>query len=195
MRERYYEATIARIAAEGVAGARVRDIVDDAGGSWGSYHHYFPRKEDALIERIARRVHSLRPAVDAALADEGASVREAVEQLLTGFAEPEGELALHGAAIREAMSHPLRLVEMLNGELPPVGLVGLLLQAGQERGQVHTDADPFSLAAVLTAGTVFPVLQTAFGDRIHGFEDAARPPDPAAGIRTMLAISWRAVAP
>ena len=195
-RERFYEATLKRFAADGVVEARVQDIVEDAGGSWGAYHHYFPRKEDVLLEYAARQVRNrLRPLADAAIADRRVSIRRALEELFVATMHSELPKAVHGAMLREISANPLRLVAMLGeGEVAIVGLVGMMLAAGQERGEVRDDADPFSLGAVLSGGTVFPVLQTAFGPVLPGLEGAVQPPDPADAVRRTFAITWRAVA-
>ena len=195
-RERYYQATLRRFIDDGVEGTRVEDIVADAGGSWGAYHHYFPRKEDVLLERTVRELReTVKPRVDAALADRRTSIRKAVEDVFVGLTSSELPRHVHGAVMREVAAQPQRLAAMLDeGELPVVGYVALLLQAGQQRGEVHTEADPFSLAAVLSGGTMFPVIQTAYGPPLRGLEGAVGPPDPAEAARRILAISWRAVA-
>ena len=196
-RERFYEATLRRFAADGVEEARVQDIVADAGGSWGAYHHYFPRKEDVLLERAAREVRDrLRPIADAAIADGSASVRDAVEGIFVAAMASELPREVHGAVLRELTANPLRFAAMLGeGEAPIVGVVGMLLEAGQARGQVRTDADPYSLGAVVTGGSMFPVIQTAFGPVMPGLEGVVQPPDPADAVRRTFAITWRAVAP
>jgi AcrR family transcriptional regulator len=195
-RERYYEATLRRFARDGVEGTRVEDVVADVGGSWGAYHHYFPRKEDVLLERTVRELrHTIKPRVEAALADRRTSIRKATEEVFVGLTSSELPRQVHGAAMREVSAHPQRLAEMLDeGELPVVGYVAVLLRAGQERGEVHTDVDPFSLAGVLSGGTMFPVIQTAYGTPLRGLEGAVAPPDPADATRRIFAIAWRAVA-
>jgi AcrR family transcriptional regulator len=194
-RERFYEATLRRFAADGVEDARVQDIVADAGGSWGAYHHYFPRKEDVLLERAAREIRDrLRPMADAAIADKRVSVRRTVEEIFIAAMSSELPRVVHGAVLRELTAHPLRFAAMLEeGELPLVGVIGMLLAAGQERGEVRADADPYSLGAVLTGGSMFPVIQTAFGPVMPGLEGVVQPPDPADAIRRTFAITWRAV--
>ncbi|HEX6115749.1 MAG TPA: TetR/AcrR family transcriptional regulator [Solirubrobacterales bacterium] len=195
-RERFYEATLDRFAAEGVEEARVQDIVDDAGGSWGAYHHYFPRKEDVLLERAAREVRDrLRPLADAAIADRRVSIHKTLEKLFVSMMHSELPKAVHGAVLREINANPLRFAAMLDeGQVPIVGIVGMLLAEGQERGEVRDDADPYSLGAVLAGGTVFPVMQTAFGPVMPGLEGVVQPPDPAAAVRRTFEITWRAVA-
>jgi AcrR family transcriptional regulator len=195
-RERFYEATLRRFAAEGVEEARVQDIVEDAGGSWGAYHHYFPRKEDVLLERALREIRGrLRPMADAALEDRRVSIRKTVEEIFVASMKSELPREVHGAVLRELTANPLRFASMLEpGELPIVGIVGMLLAAGQERGEVRDDADPYSLGAVLTGGAMFPVIQVSFGPVMPGLEGAVQPPDPGAAIRRTFAITWRAVA-
>jgi AcrR family transcriptional regulator len=195
-RERFYEATLRRFASEGVEEARVQDIVADAGGSWGAYHHYFPRKHDVLLERATRELRDrVRPEAEAALANSTGDLRAAVESLFVAMGTSELPRHVHGALLREVSAHPRRLAEMLpEGELPLVGWVGLLLGEGQKRGVVSEDADPFSLAAVLTGGTMFPVIQTAYGPPLRGLEQAIQPPDPEEAIRATFRIAWRAIA-
>src|SRR5690242_8884028 len=69
-RDRLYAAALARFEREGVAETRVEDVIADAGVSWATFFRYFPRKEDVLIEAIARhfRTHAL-PMVQRARAD------------------------------------------------------------------------------------------------------------------------------
>jgi AcrR family transcriptional regulator len=195
-RERYYEATMRRFVSDGVEGTRVEDVVADVGGSWGAYHHYFPRKEDVLLERTVRELReTIKPRVEAALSDRRTSIRKAVEDVFVGLASSELPRHVHGAVMREVSAHPQRLAEMLDeGEMPVVGYVAALLRAGQERGEVHTEVDPFSLAGVLSGGTMFPVIQTAYGPPLRGLEGVVQPPEPADAVRRILAIAWRAVA-
>jgi AcrR family transcriptional regulator len=195
-RERFYEATLKRFADEGVEDARVQDIVEDAGGSWGAYHHYFPRKEDVLLERGARELREhLRPMAEAALGDRRLSVRKALEELYVAAVSSDLPRPLHGAVLREINANPQRFAAILDeDEDPLVGLVARLLVAGQERGEVRGDADPVSLAAILTGGTLFPVIQIAFGPVLRGLEGAIQPPDPASAVQQTFALTWRAVA-
>jgi AcrR family transcriptional regulator len=194
-RERFYEASLRRFAEDGVDETRVQDILADAGGSWGAYHHYFPRKEDVLLERAVRQIReTIRPRADAALSDRRASIRKALEEIHVAMVSSELPRHLHGAILREATANPRRLAEMLDDdELPLLGIVGLLLEAGQGRREVRDDADPYTLGASLSAGTMWPVIQTAFGPPLRGLEGAARPPDPVEAVRRTFAITWRAV--
>lgn len=194
-RERFYRATLERFAADGVAEARVQDIVADAGGSWGAYHHYFPRKEDVLLERGARELREkLRPLAERALADRRTSIRRTLDDLFVGAVSSDLPRHVHGAVLREITASPQRFAAMLEeDEVPLVGIVALLLAAGQERDEVRNDADPYSLAAVLTGGTMFPVIQTAFGPVMRGLEGVVQPPEPADAVRRTFRITWRAV--
>jgi AcrR family transcriptional regulator len=194
-RERLYRASLRRFAEHGVEETRVQDVIEDVGGSWGAYHHYFPRKQDVLLERAARELRErVEPRVQAALADRRTSVRKALEQTFVGVVSSDLPRDVHGAVLREINANPQRFAAMLeDDEVPLVGLVAILLAAGQERGEVRLDADPFSLAAVVTGGTMFPVIQTAFGPVMRGLEGAIQPPDPVDAVRRTFAITWRAV--
>ena len=52
-RRRLYEAAMAEYARVGLEAARVEDIVAAAGVSWGTFFHYFPAKEDVLLDAAA----------------------------------------------------------------------------------------------------------------------------------------------
>jgi AcrR family transcriptional regulator len=52
-RRRLYEAAMAEYARVGLEVARVEDIVAAAGVSWGTFFHYFPAKEDVLLDAAA----------------------------------------------------------------------------------------------------------------------------------------------
>src|ERR1700721_1729036 len=52
-RQRVYEAAMAEYGRVGLEGARVEDIVTAAGVSWGTFFHYFPTKEDVLLDAAA----------------------------------------------------------------------------------------------------------------------------------------------
>jgi len=53
-RLRIYEAAMAEFERVGVDEARVEDIVREAGVAWGTFFHYFPRKQDVLLESSAQ---------------------------------------------------------------------------------------------------------------------------------------------
>ncbi|HEU4599767.1 MAG TPA: TetR family transcriptional regulator, partial [Solirubrobacterales bacterium] len=75
-RERLYAAALARFERDGVAETRVEDVIADVEVSWATFFRYFPRKEDVLIEAIARhfREHAMTLA-GRARADRRARVR------------------------------------------------------------------------------------------------------------------------
>jgi len=52
-RRRLYEAAMAEYARVGLEAARVEDIVAAAEVSWGTFFHYFPAKEDVLLDAAA----------------------------------------------------------------------------------------------------------------------------------------------
>lgn len=68
MRERLLRTAEAVLAERGYHGARVDDVVRRAGASKGAFYHYFPSKEELLLELIDRLGSLLEQAFDQALA-------------------------------------------------------------------------------------------------------------------------------
>ena len=67
-RRRLYEAAMAEYAKVGLDVARVEDIVAAAGVSWGTFFHYFPAKEDVLLDAAAEVCRAYAAATAAGLA-------------------------------------------------------------------------------------------------------------------------------
>ena len=67
-RRRLYEAAMAEYAQVGLEAARVEDIVAAAGVSWGTFFHYFPAKEDVLLDAAAEICRAYAAATGAGLA-------------------------------------------------------------------------------------------------------------------------------
>src|SRR5271155_930521 len=66
-RRRVYEAAMAEYARVGLEAARVEDIVAAAGVSWGTFFHYFPAKQDVLLDAAAEVCRAYGEAVQAGL--------------------------------------------------------------------------------------------------------------------------------
>src|SRR5262245_2537103 len=82
-RDQIYAAALARFEREGMSETRIEDVITDAGVSWATFFRYFPRKEDVLVEAIAR--HFLKHA-EVARSDAGdrrKQVRKTLERFLT----------------------------------------------------------------------------------------------------------------
>src|SRR5262245_25997058 len=145
-RERLYAVALARFERNGIVETRVEDVIADAGVSWATFFRYFPRKEDVLIEAIARhfRAHAM-PLAERARADRRTRVRKTIERLLIALlTADEMSQPLHNQAFIEVFSNPARFAVMVdNGHPAPlIGLVAELLDEGQRRGEVGAGLNP-----------------------------------------------------
>lgn len=185
-RERLYAAALARFERDGVAETRVEDVIADAGVSWATFFRYFPRKEDVLIEAIARhfRKHAM-PLAEGARADRRTRVRKTTERLLVALLTAD-EMAqpLHNQAFIEVFSNPARFAVMVgNGHPAPlIGLIAELLEEGRRRGEVSSGLDPDFAALTVTAGAMFPAVQAA-----------AAGAEPAISIGPALDLLWSGI--
>jgi len=185
-RERLYAAALARFEREGVAETRVEDVIADAEVSWATFFRYFPRKEDVLIEAIARhfREHAM-PLVERAVADSRTRVRKTIERLLVALLTAEEMTQpLHNQAFIEVFSNPDRFAAMVdNGHPAPlIGLVAELLDEGRRRGEVGPGLEPGFAALTVTAGAMFPAVQAA-----------AAGAEPAISIGPALDLLWSGI--
>lgn len=186
-RERLYAAAVVRFCVDGVADTRVEDVIADAGVSWATFFRYFPRKEDVLIEAIARHFRTrVEPLAHYHLGDGRTRVRRTLERVLLAVLEGE-ELPqpLHIQAFFEVFSHPNRFAAMVdNGHPAPlVGLVAELLTEGQQRGEINPEVNPGFAALTVVAGAMFPAVQAA-----------AAGADPDQCIGPALDLLWSGVA-
>src|SRR5580704_2444764 len=97
-RRRLYEAAMAEYAEVGLDAARVEDIVAAAGVSWGTFFHYFPAKEDVLLDAAAEVCRAYAAATAAGLAA-GQETEMVLDAAFT---------ALFRAAVEVTASPPLR---------------------------------------------------------------------------------------
>ena len=158
-RRRLYEAAMAEYARVGLEAARVEDIVAAAGVSWGTFFHYFPAKEDVLLDAGAEVCRAYGEATRAGL--------EAGDDTMTILAGAFGALsraatdaattnALRGKMLLYVLGHPGRLTEFLGEENPaPVPATTAVMAAGQYRGEIRTDEPAESLAIILLYSVLF----------------------------------------
>lgn len=185
-RERLYTAALARFERDGISETRVEDVIADAGVSWATFFRYFPRKEDVLIEAIARhfRRHAI-PLVEKARADRRTRVRKTIERLLVALLTAD-EMAqpVHNQAFIEVFSNPARFAVMVGNDHPAplIGLVAELLDEGRRRGEVSPGLDPGFAALTVTAGAMFPAVQAA-----------AAGAEPAISIGPALDLLWSGI--
>ena len=178
---------MARYRAVGVADTRVEDVIADAGVSWATFFRYFPRKEDVLLEGIARHFRDrVRGVADRSLADRRLRTKTALERTFAALLEPaEMPRDLHIAALLEVLANPPRFAAFVGDHPQPViGLVAEILAEGQRRGEVRGDVEASVAAVALSAGTMFPAAQAA-----------AAGADPLASARLALELLWDGVGP
>lgn len=159
VRARLLSAAVDEIRKKGIEGARVENIVAEAGTSWGTFFRYFPRKEDVLLVEFAGlfRDH-IRPAFDRALADRDLATEDVARNTFDELMEPRISPRFQAEMILETVQHPLRFAAIIGeGELPLVALITQLMVTGRQRNEVRTDVPAHICAMVLTAGVVFPV--------------------------------------
>lgn len=185
-RDRLYAAAIARFERDGVAETRVEDVIADAGVSWATFFRYFPRKEDVLIEAIARHFNEHAASLaERDLADRRRRVRKAIERLLVALLSAD-ELSqpLHNQAFVEVFSNPARFAAMVdNGHPAPlIGLIAELLAEGQHRDEIRADLNPGLAALTVTAGAMFPAVMAA-----------AAGAEPSDSIGPALELIWSGI--
>jgi AcrR family transcriptional regulator len=185
-RDRLYDAAMARYREGGVANTKVEDVIAEAGVSWATFFRYFPRKEDVLLEGVARHFRDhVRPTAQRSLADHRLRTRTVLERALGALLEPvDMPRPLHIAALLEVLASPPRFAAFVGDHPQPViGLVGEILAEGQRRGEVRTDVDASLAAVALGAGTMFPAAQAA-----------AAGADPMDSAKRALDLLWGGLA-
>jgi TetR/AcrR family transcriptional regulator, fatty acid metabolism regulator protein len=192
-RQRLYEAAMAEYARVGLEQARVEDIVAAAGVSWGTFFHYFPAKEDVLLEAAARISRAYSAAVMSRL-DAGSSVDDV---LRAGFAamfaaatETVSSGPLRGRVLLYVLNNPGRLTAALSdGDseiLPPIPATTAAIAEGQVRGEIRGDEPAESLAVILLYAVLFSTRRGA---------TLGRPPGATPLGRMALQIVLRGMRP
>jgi AcrR family transcriptional regulator len=150
---------MAEYARVGLEAARVEDIVAAAGVSWGTFFHYFPAKEDVLLDAAAEVCRAYAEAVS-----EGLRAGHDTERVLGGafavMAEAASAVspssALRGRMTMYVLAHPGRLTEFLGEQVPPpVTATAAALAEGQLRGEIRTDEPAESLAVIVMYAVLF----------------------------------------
>jgi AcrR family transcriptional regulator len=188
-RERLYRAAIAEFAEHGERGAKVERIVAAADLGWGTFFHYFPRKNDVLLCVGIELQELMEQALATAAAAPGRPTREVVWEVYRVAARPLYGLRVHLAVIREVLASPVRYERML-GEREPMGAhLARVLEVGQARGEVRTDVDAALLARLLHAA----VLTTASRIGLPGSVGLSRDHDLVEIFRLAFRVVWAGI--
>lgn len=171
-RQRLYEAAMAEYARVGLETARVEDIVAAAGVSWGTFFHYFPTKEDVLLDAAAAISRAYSEVIMAGLdaepvPDQYPERQRDVESIFAdAFAAMRhaattatDSSALRGKVLLYVISHPGNLTAYLSdGDtdvLAPIPATTALLADAQRRGEIRDDEPAESLAVILLYAVLF----------------------------------------
>jgi AcrR family transcriptional regulator len=186
-RDRIYRAALARYEGHGVAATRVEDVITDAEVSWATFFRYFPRKEDVLIELVARHYRGrVRAVAEEGLRDHRLHVRTVTERAFAALIRAgEGSPGLHSAALLEVFANPARFSALVDQghPQPMVGLVAELLAEAQRRGELRPGIDPEAAALTVVAGALLP-----------GAQAAAAGLDPNEPVSSALDLLWSGLA-
>jgi len=171
-RRRVYEAAMAEYARVGLDVARVEDIVAAAGVSWGTFFHYFPAKEDVLLDAAAEVCRVYAAATQAGLEagqETEAVLAAAFSALFRAALEVAPSGALRGKLMLYVLGHPGRLTEFLGDDvLPPIAATVAVLSEGQLRGEIRTDEPAESLAVIVLYAVLFSARRGAAIGRPRG---------------------------
>jgi AcrR family transcriptional regulator len=167
-RERLYEAAMAEYSRVGLESARVEDIVAAAEVSWGTFFHYFPTKEDVLLDAAAQISRAYSTEVMAGL-KAGSDIRtllsDAFDVMEATAIQVTSSAALRGKVLLYVISNPGNLTAFLAGQdeelLPPVPATTAALAEGQLRGEIRADEPAESLAVILMCAVLFSARRGA----------------------------------
>jgi len=189
-RRRLYDAAMAEYARVGLDAARVEDIVAAAGVSWGTFFHYFPAKEDVLLDAGAEVSRAYSVAVRAGLEDGqdiGSVLAGGFDAMYSAALEATPSAALRGKMLLYVLGHPGRLTEFLGEDIaPPVAATTAALAEGQIRGEIRDDEPPESLAVIVLYAVLFSARRGA---------SIGRPPGSAPLGRLALDVVLRGLRP
>jgi AcrR family transcriptional regulator len=181
---------MAEYARVGLETARVEDIVAAAGVSWGTFFHYFPAKEDVLLDAGAEVCRAYATATQQGLAaglDTESVLTEAFGALYRAAAQAAATGALRGKLLLYVIGHPGRLTEFLGEEVaPPVAATAAVLAQGQLSGEIRADEPAESLAVIALYAVLFSARRGA---------TIGRPPGSAPLGRVALQVVLRGMRP
>jgi AcrR family transcriptional regulator len=189
-RQRLYQAAMAEYERAGLEAARVEDIVTAAGVSWGTFFHYFPAKEDVLLDAAATVCRAYAAAAGDGL-DAGRGAEDVLWDAFLAMFRAAGQVtsshALRGAMLRHVLSHPGLLTAYLGEEvLPPVPATTQVIAEGQRRGEIRTDEPAEALAVIVLYAVLFAAQRgTTIG----------RPRDSSPLGRLALQVTLRGMRP
>jgi len=184
----------ARFLAEGVDGASLRSIAEDAGTNLGMIYYYFPSKDELFLAVIEQVYGKLLEDLGAALAGEQ-SVEERIRRAYRRVATMSAaEFDVLRMVVREALVSSERLGRVIErfrrGHVP---MVIAMVMEGVARGDLARELPlPLILAAVGSLGLLPQVARRRLGDDVPAL--AALLPAPEALADALVDVLMHGVA-
>jgi TetR/AcrR family transcriptional regulator len=154
-RRRILDAGERAFALRGYAGARLRDIAQEAGVHHALVHHYYGDKLGLFGEVLERGLARIEPGVET-LGDGRSreqNVRAFIAVLYDFCANNKSLLRIIENAFRDREAASFELAERVIGKRarPLIGLVRERIELGQKHGDVRTDVPPNTLVRLTFA--------------------------------------------
>jgi AcrR family transcriptional regulator len=166
IRPRVLRAARKRFLAEGVDGASLRRIAEEAGTSIGMIYYYFPTKDALFMAVVEEQYERILADLERALAHD-APVEERILRLFTRAGQmSDDEMVVVRIIVREALVSKDRveplIVRFARGHLP---LILDLLLDGRSQGLLRDDVPPFVQLATLAGTGMLPqVMHRLLGE-------------------------------
>jgi AcrR family transcriptional regulator len=174
IRERVLFSALARFLNEGVDGASLRRIADDAGTNIGMVYYYFKTKDELFLAVVEEVYAGILADIERILGEDGdqqaMSAPDLIGALYARIARLDAhELDVLRLVLREALVSSERLGHVAkrfeNGHVP---LVLQMLMRGSARGELNPTLHPAAMLAATATLGVMPQLA-------HRLLSAARP--------------------
>lgn len=165
---RVVHAARARFLHDGVDGASLRQIAQDARTSIGMVYYYFPTKDDLFLAVVEETYAGVLEKMTAALAPPGA-VEERIGQLYRVLGALTGdEITTVRLVVREALVSSNRLSRLLDRfQRGHLSLVAGVLSEGVQTGHIDPRHPfPVLLAVTFAMGAASQLLLRVAGDRL-----------------------------
>jgi AcrR family transcriptional regulator len=184
---RVLEAARRRFLVEGVDGASLRGIADDAGTSIGMVYYYFPTKDDLFLAAVEEVYLALLRDLEQVV-HRGLPVRARLLGLYRRLGAATAiERQVLSLVLREGLTSPGRLVGLLGrfrrGHIPL--LIGLVRDGVAEGLLAPGLPVPLVLAAIMSLGGPGQVMLWAMGDRL-GLPAVPAPEEAAEALLGIL---------
>jgi AcrR family transcriptional regulator len=158
-REAIVDAAVGLFRERGFEETRIQDILERADISLGTFYNYFPGK-DAVLDDFGGNViasylelarHELE-ADDKSVADRVRALARACGKAFSSDPAFMSVVAMQSKAFAGGGQLPVA------GEVPIFGLLSLLFEEGQARGEIRRDVPPIELAQVFSGVFMFSVV-------------------------------------